>query len=131
MKKIKPFVFLLAILTIPLIASALPLVPCGGADQPDCSIDCFYIMIDNIINFLLYDIAAPLAATALMVAGIYLVAGGSEKAITTGKAIFKFTLIGLFIAFGAWLIVDLILGNLLDPTEIYYPWNEFPGTCEF
>ncbi len=125
MKKIKPFVFLLAILTIPLIASALGLIPC----KDNCSVDCFYVMIDNIISFLLYDIAKPQTATALMVAGIYLVAGGSEKAITTGKAILKFTLIGLFIAFGAWLIVDLILGNLLDPTEIYYPWNEFPGTC--
>ncbi len=125
MKKIKPFVFLLAILTIPLVAFALGLMPC----KDNCSVACFYIMIDNIISFLLYDIAMPLSATALMVAGIYLVAGGSEKAITTGKAILKFTLIGLFIAFGAWLIVDLILGNLLDPTEIYYPWNEFPGTC--
>ncbi len=129
MKKIKPFIFSLVILIIPLIAYALPLVPCGGEGQSACSVACFYVMVDRIIDFLLYAIAMPLSATALMVAGIMLVAGGSEKAITTGKAILKFTLIGLFIAFGAWLIVDLILGNLLDPTEIYYPWNEFPGSC--
>ncbi len=127
MKKIKPFVFSLIILTIPLIASALPLVPCGGAGQNECTVACFYVMIDRIINFLLYAIAMPLSATALMVAGIYLVAGGSEKAITMGKEILKYTLIGIFIAFGAWLVVDLILGKLLDPT--YLPWNNFPSGC--
>jgi len=130
MKKIKPFIFLSVIAVMaPLIAFAAvgvtyPLVPCTD----NCSVACFYVMIDRIISFLLYAIAMPLSATALMVSGIYLVAGGSEKAITTGKAIFKFTLIGLFIAFGAWLIVDLILGNLLQ--DNYKVWNEFPsGGC--
>ncbi|PIU99668.1 MAG: hypothetical protein COY22_01245 [Candidatus Tagabacteria bacterium CG_4_10_14_0_2_um_filter_40_13] len=133
MKKIKLFIFLSVIATMaPLIAFAAigvtyPLVPCGGASQPACSVACFYVMIDRIINFILYAIAMPLSATALMVAGIYLVAGGSEKAITTGKAIFKFTLIGLFIAFGAWLIVDLILGNLLQ--DKYKFWQKFPAGC--
>lgn len=129
MKKIKPFVFLSVIAAItPLIAFAAvgvtyPLVPC----KDNCSVACFYVMIDRIISFLLYAIAMPLSATALMVAGIMLVAGGSEKAITTGKEILKYTLIGLFIAFGAWLIIDLILGNLLQGD--YKTWQKFPAGC--
>ncbi len=135
MKKIKPFVFLSVIaLMIPLVSFAAvavtyPLVPCGGADQKACSVACFYVMVDRIISFLLYAISMPLSATALMVAGIMLVAGGSEKAITTGKEIFKYTLIGLFIAFGAWLIIDLILGNLLNQSGTYKFWQKFPAGC--
>ncbi len=135
MKKIKPFVFLSVIaLMIPLVSFAAvavtyPLVPCGGAGQKACSFACFYVMVDRIISFLLYAISMPLSATALMVAGIMLVAGGSEKAITTGKEIFKYTLIGLFIAFGAWLIIDLILGNLLNQSGTYKSWQKFPAGC--
>jgi hypothetical protein len=40
------------------------LVPCGGTDEPDCTLPCLYVLIHNIINFLLWSIATPLAATA-------------------------------------------------------------------
>lgn len=111
----------------PLVVLALPLVPCGGADKP-CTVACFYVMIDRIIDFILWDIATPLAATALMVSGIMLVLGGSEKAIATGKEILKFTLYGLFFAFAAWLIIDMILRGLLN-TDFYKVWNKFPDSC--
>ncbi len=105
-----------------------PLVPCGGTGQPDCTLGCFYVIADRIINFLLFVVAIPLSATALMVAGILLLLGGSEKYVTQGKAILKFTLIGLFLAFASWLIVDLILGNLLSPSY-YKVWDSFPNGC--
>ena len=129
MKPAELFIYLNAILLIafPLLSSAAGLIPCGGNNEPACTLACFYVMIDKVIRFILFQISIPLGATALMVAGIYLVAGGSEQAITRGKAIFKYTIIGLFLAFGAWLIIDLILGNLLQSG--YRPWNQFPGGC--
>ena len=125
--------FLLPVLLIifPLMAFAVvwwPLVPCGTSRFPfPCTLSCFYVMADNIMNFLLFVIAIPLSATAFMAAGILMVLGGSEKLITWGKDILKFTLIGLLLAFGAWLIIDLILGNLLS--EDYKLWNQFPAGC--
>ena len=126
--RIKFSKFLIVFLSIglPLIAFAKGLVPCGGQGEPACSVSCFFVLIDNVMKFLLYEISLPLAATAFMVAGIYLVAGGSENAIKRGKSIFVSTVIGLFIAFGAWLIIDMILGNLLSPG--YLPWNQFPSS---
>jgi len=110
----------------PLIVFAAGLVPCGTSENPTpCSISCFYVLLDNIMRFLLYYISLPLAATAFMIAGIMLVLGGSEKAIARGKSILVSTVIGLLIAFGAWLIIDMILGNLLSPG--YKPWNKFPS----
>ncbi len=132
MKFLREFGGFLAIFfsaVFPFFAFAQGLVPCGGQGQPSCSVSCFYVLLDNIMNFLLYDISLPLAATAFMVAGIMLVLGGSEKAIARGKSILTSTIIGLLIAFGAWLIIDMILGNLLQAP--YVPWNEFPSDkCE-
>lgn len=125
------FLTLVLLIISPLVVFALewwPLVPCGTSENPlPCTLDCFYVMVDRIINFLLFIIAIPLSATAFMAAGILMVLGGSEKSITLGKSILKYALIGLFIAFGAWLIIDLILGNLLS--DDYKPWNEFPDGC--
>jgi len=113
---------------VPLVAFALPLVPCGGQDQNPCTVACFYVMVSRIINFFLWDIATPLAATALMVAGIMLVLGGSEKASTMGKEILKSTLYGLFFAFAAWLIIEMILRGLLNES-FFKVWNKFPDKC--
>ena len=113
---------------LPLIAFAKGLVPCGGEGEPACTVSCFFVLLDNIMNFLLFKISLPLAATAFMVAGIMLVLGGSEKVIARGKSILKFTVIGLLLAFGAWLIIDMVLGNLLKKGSIYWPWNKFPSS---
>jgi hypothetical protein len=128
-KRILIFLIPFFLIAVPLFVFAAGLVPCGGEGEPKCSLSCFYVLIDNVINFLLWYIATPLAASALMVAGIMFLFGSSEKNIATGKAIFSATIIGLFFAFGAWLIIDMILGNLLSPG--YLPWNEFPtGACQ-
>ena len=116
----------LVLFILPLIAFAKGLVPCGGEEEPACTVSCFFVLLDNIMNFLLFKISLPLAATAFMVAGIMLVLGGSEKTIARGKSIFTSTIIGLLLAFGAWLIIDMILGNLLSPG--YLPWQKFPSS---
>jgi hypothetical protein len=130
-KRILIFLIPFFLIAVPLFVFAAGLVPCGGEGEPKCSLSCFYVLIDNVINFLLWYIATPLAASALMVAGIMFLFGSSEKSIATGKAIFSATIIGLFFAFGAWLIINTILGNLLRPGSVYLPWNEFPtGACQ-
>jgi len=121
------FLVVFFITIAPLVALALPLVPCGTADKP-CTVACFYVMVDRIIKFILLDIAVPLSATALMVSGIMLVLGGSEKANTAGKEILKFTLYGLFFAFAAWLIIEMVLRGLLNES-FFKVWNKFPSNC--
>jgi len=127
MKPAKIIFILLISFALPFFAFAQGLVPCGGPNKP-CSVACFYVLIDNIINFLLL-LAIPLAATAMMAAGIMFLLGGSEKTISRGREIFRYTLIGLFIAFAAWLIIDLIMGNLLEKNGTYWPWSRFPTGC--
>jgi hypothetical protein len=117
-----------------LLAAGEALVPCGRTDPVTgkiinpCNICHFYILIHNIINFLLFKILTPLAVLAMLVGGlILLTSGGSEKSVTRGKAILTYTVIGIVLAFGAWLIINTILGNLLRPE--YKPWQAFPADC--
>ncbi|MBU1178829.1 pilin [Patescibacteria group bacterium] len=114
------------LISMPLLVSAKGLVPCGG-EPPEipCNLCHLAVMADNIIKFLLFVLVLPAGTLALIIAGILiLTAGGSDDQITKGKTVFKQVVIGLLIAFSAWLIVGTILGNLLKTR--YLPWNKFP-----
>jgi hypothetical protein len=99
------------------------LVPCDGTLGPQeavgpgggCDFTDFIQLIQNVINFLMFNLAAPLAAVAFTIAGfIMLTAGGSPEKIKTATEVFKWVLIGIFIALAGWLIVSAIMGSLLN-----------------
>lgn len=105
------------------IANAAGIVPCNGTD---CTVCHLFLGIKNIVNFLSFKIAMPMAAIVLMYGGIMmLTSGGSETKVSKGKDALKYAVFGLLVTFGAWLIVDTILGNLIS--KGYLPWNQFPG----
>ena len=64
----------------------------------------------NIVDFLLYGLALPLAAVAFAYAGFQLmIHGGSDTARQNAKDAFLWAAIGLVVAFGAWVIVQFIM----------------------
>lgn len=101
---------LLIIIAVPLFASAAGLVPCSGAS---CDFAAFITLIRNMINFLIFKLAVPLAAISFAIAGVMiLTAGGNEGQVARAKEIFWNVLIGLIVALSAWLIVTAILAAL-------------------
>jgi len=108
-------IFLLA---IPLIGFAAGLVPCGGpAPEPKCDFNQLILLAQKVINFMIFDLAAPLAAVAFAIAGIMmLTARDNEQQVTKAKQIFWYVFIGFIIALSAWLIVKLIVNTLVDPS---------------
>ena len=94
------------------------LVPCGIADSTGkitaCGFNDFMTLINNIINFILYGMAIPVAAIMFAYAGFLLVTAGGEAAgaRTKAKTIFTNAVIGLVLAVACWLIVKLILSIL-------------------
>ncbi len=105
------FLVLLAIF-VPSYALAA-IVPCGGSGQQACNFDFFITLIKNIVNFLIFKLAVPLAAISFAIAGVMiLTAGGNESQVTRAKEIFWDVLIGLVVALAAWLIVSAITGAL-------------------
>ena len=100
------------------------LVPCGNKGQPDCTLCDLFVLIKKIMDFATL-IAIPLAVGFMAYGGIRMAAaGGSEEGLKKGKGAITNALIGIFLVFGAWLIIDLILGNLLAPG--FLPWSKFP-----
>ncbi len=117
---------------LPFLASSAPLVPCGrgtGTFFVLCDLCSFIVLVNRIVQFLLFDLGLPIGVIAILVAGyFFLTAGGSEQQIQQGKDTLKYAVFGLIIAFGAWLIVDTILRGLTDPNGFLQtgPWNNFP-----
>ncbi len=107
------------LLFLPVISSA-QLVPCGGAGDP-CEFSDLMVMINSIINFLLFNLAIPVAAIMFAGAGFMLMmAGGDPGKISQAKEIFNSVLTGLLIAFMAWIIVQtLLVAAGLDPSYSY------------
>lgn len=124
-------IIVLSFLFIPLLAFA-GLVPCGGSGMGEgapagqCDLCHFIVLVNNVQTFLLFNLLMPAGTVALIIAGIMLLtAGGNPGQIEKGRAVFKNVLLGMVIAFAAYLVIDAILGNLLQTG--YMPWNSFPS----
>jgi len=76
-----------------------------------CDWNALLTLVNNIITFLLYYMAIPIAAIMFFYAGFLLVTAGGEAAgaRTKAKSIFTNAVIGLVLAIACWLIVKLIL----------------------
>ena len=84
------------------------LVTCGNGDEP-CSFADFTTLVNNVLHFTLFNIALPLAVVMFVWGGILIMtSGGSEGKVKKGKDIITGTVVGLLIAFGAWLIMRTV-----------------------
>lgn len=95
------------------------LVQCGegsGENYKPCKFQDFFDMIKRVIQYLLYCIIPPIAILILTIGGIILiVSGGSPNLKNIGKNILFYTIIGLFIAYGSWLIIDFVIKAIGHP----------------
>lgn len=122
----------------PLLVFAQGLVPCGGPQDP-CTICDFGILIINITNFLIQNIAVPLAGLMILVGGLMIMFGAaSEEKVKTGKKILTNAIFGVIIVFIAWLLVDtaikVLTGSFAQRSFFgtFGPWNRLPpGACPF
>lgn len=118
---------------------AAPIVPCGlnqnyeGTtynERNPCSICHLYILTGNLINFVIYNIAIPLASLMFLVAGVYLIfSGGSEERMKTGRTIFQNTVIALLIVFCSWIFLNTLFQSLVSKNFTWQWWQPF-GECK-
>lgn len=93
-------------------AQTTTLVPCDG---PECDWNSLMALARNVVDFLLYGLALPVAAIAFAYAGFQLVVNGaSDKARESAKNAFLYAGIGLVVAFGAWVIVRFVMAALFQ-----------------
>jgi hypothetical protein len=87
------------------------LVPCDNSTAHPCDWTALMSLVNNIINFIIYFMAIPIAAIMFAYAGFLLITAGGEAAgaRTKAKSIFTNALIGLVLAVACWLIIKLVL----------------------
>ncbi len=94
----------------------LGLVPCGNTINADgglacpCQLGHIFTLAQNIYNFLIFYIATPLAGLLIVIGGVLLLlSAGNPNLAATARKILWGTLIGIFLVFGAWLIINVVL----------------------
>lgn len=105
-------------LTLKLDASGKPVVGKDGKPTNEkiigepCDFGDAMQLIRNIINFLLFTIATPIAGLVICYAGfILLTSGGSSEKKTKAKHVLMNVIIGYCLALGAWIIVNTIFST--------------------
>jgi hypothetical protein len=120
-------------------AFAAGLVPCGlgpnkiidstGKAIPNpafkaCTVCDFFVLIQNIIKFLL-DVFISLATLMVIyIAFLFLFSGGSPAKITDAKGKLWLLVIGIFWVLGSWLVLNTILNFIVDQSVFPWPWNQ-------
>lgn len=95
-------------------------------DPNACNITAFIKWIKQLINFLL-TIAIPIGVLFIAYgAFVIMTAGGSEERVRKGKDVITAAVVGIAIAFGAWLIVTTI-NQILGFKQPLPPGSEIIG----
>jgi len=123
-------IFLISFLVLFPVLTQAALVPCGGPSQPECTVCHLFLMLNDIVKFIMFTIAPPLAVLMLIVGGaMFFFAGGSPDKIEGAKKIIGSVFIGLLIIFCAWVIVNTIFAKTgLIETESILHWYDI--SCE-
>jgi len=118
-KKFFLTVILFSFLALPLVSQAFQIVPChpvcdeNGNCYNKCTINDFFIMLDNVYTFIVKMIAAPLAVIAIIVSGfMMLTSAGNPNQFAAGKQILTYAIIGLVLAFLSAAIIRTILVSM-------------------
>ncbi|PIP25000.1 MAG: hypothetical protein COX34_01060 [Candidatus Nealsonbacteria bacterium CG23_combo_of_CG06-09_8_20_14_all_36_12] len=108
------------------------LVSCGGKDQEPCQLCDFFVLFQNIVNFVLFKIVPPLAALFLVIGGVmFFFAGASPSTLQTAKKLMTSVMFGLLIIYGAWVFVNtfFMLIGVAEPGQFGFDlrkWWNFP-----
>lgn len=119
----RKILLLTILISLPLLAIAAGLVPCGGPAGPPCKLCHFFVLGQKIINFLTIDIMPIAVAAAVAIGAVWmLISGGNETYRARGKGIITTAIWGAIIVAVSWLIINEVLINFTKP-GVYTPWT--------
>ena len=119
----------LTLALMPLDARAASLVPCGksasagvpAAEQAPCTI-CHVVVAGNGLITWGLGIMSVIAITVMFaMAVLYVVSAGDQGMMQTAKGGIMAAFIGFGVMLSAWLIVNIVLTILVDPTDMSKP----------
>jgi len=108
-----------------------PIVPCGGQEQPACQFCHIFVLITNIINFILTCLTPVIGGLMLIIGGLYLLTAGiNPQSLNRAKSVITAAIIGIVIIFIAWILLNTLLGFMgIQEWTGLGNWWEFTGKC--
>jgi len=102
---------------IPIQAQAVcnfgPLVPCGRPGTSACQFCDIFVLLNNIMSYIIKCIVPIIAGLMLVIGGFYLlIAGASPQLVSKAKSVITATVIGLVIIFVAWIFLNTFLDKI-------------------
>ena len=128
-----PMVVHAATTTTTSLSSYLPIVPCGGTNsdgsaQPSCTPCDIFLLVQKVVNFVIFGITGPIAAFMVLLAGgMMLLGGATPSTFSRGKAILTNTLFGVAIILLAWVVTTFLIKMIAPNSETGNNWYNF--TC--
>lgn len=111
-KKISAMIFAGTVFTLPFVGLAQIGIPCDG---PDCRFEHLIILANNIIKFLMFTVAVPLAALGFMMLGVQILLHPNEADVrSNSKEIAGNIATGFFIMLAAFLLIKMVLFAFLN-----------------
>lgn len=102
----------------------------GVTQQPPCTQCELLHLLDNLIDFVLIAAAPILATLFFIIAGVYIMLGGSNPGmLATGKRIFSSTFVGILIVMLAWLITNTLIQTIADTSKVGNQGNWWNISC--
>ncbi len=125
------FLAVVVVILLPTFVFAAGLVPCNGVDCTFCD---FFLLLQNIFNFLMNDLV-PIVAVAMVVWGGYtfMISGGNQAGVKKGRDILKNTFIGLLIIYACFVAASYVIGFFAKTNgaiDYGFHGNTFSFSCQ-
>ncbi len=107
----------------------------GELDGVSCQFCHFFVMIDGIFKFILVYLIPPIAVLMMVIGGMmFYFAGGSPNMMSQGKSLIKSVVIGIVLAYGAYMIIGFALTALgaanANPIKDIFQDGVFTINCQ-
>jgi hypothetical protein len=95
------------------MASAQGIVHCGNPDQEPCTLVDLFILVGNVIDFLLLNLLIPLAVLWVTIAGVTMVtSAGDPTKFEKAKKMLFYSVVGVLVALMSFIIVETFVKTL-------------------
>lgn len=112
-----------------------PILPCGREGTPACQLCHVFVLIINIINFIMKCLTPIAASLMLVISGLMLIishfSDGGPQLVSSATKMVTATIVGLVIIFISWILLNTVFTELgFVGWQGFGNWWDFTDKCQ-